>query len=51
MEWWIALTAADCGLLLGASDQSVYKRRKSSSARRALPAIAALRTLTRRSSL
>jgi hypothetical protein len=32
MEWWIALTAADCGLLLGASDQSVYKRRKSSSA-------------------
>jgi DNA-binding transcriptional regulator YiaG len=43
------LSAADCGLLLGASDQSVYKWEDGKVRPRAkhLPAIAALRTLTK----
>lgn len=45
------LSAADCGLLLGASDQSVYKWEDGKVRPRArhLPAIAALRTLTKKS--
>lgn len=45
------LSAADCGLLLGASDQSVYKWEDGNVRPRAkhLPAIAALRTLTKSS--
>ena len=45
------LSAADCGLLLGASDQSIYKWEDGKVRPRAkhLPAIAALRTLTKTS--
>jgi len=45
------LSAADCALLLGASDQSVYKWEDGKARPRAkhLPAIAALRTLSKKS--
>ena len=47
----LGLSAADCGLLLGASDQSIYKWEDGKVRPRAkhLPAIAALRKLTKTS--